>query len=171
MSAPLVIPAGEWTAVTDDAQIAEVVALANCAIASTLDDDALQVCALTRHDDDAPAGLSAPAPGMRHLQIELHNDEARTLFLLALFGRPGSELLGYTPDELTEGAKLARGAISDLMEKGHMTAEVRNNLETLVAMLRAPHTVPSRMQSIEVADVVSIHVCAEIFPKGAAHAQ
>jgi hypothetical protein len=161
MSAPFVVPLNQWTDVEDPDQIADFVRLVNLAICSGAEDEALTVSILSRYDHDAPQDLEPNAPGGRHLEATLLTEDFRLTFITSLLGRPGSELLGFTADELGHAAKELRSVITDLAQGGTLTQDSRNKLEELHLMLEHPNDAPGRFQPIATKDVVCLSVFAE----------
>lgn len=157
------IPWRVWVDIRDDDVLADLVLLINGHINGTLsDDDGAAITTLSRHDKDAPKNLEPPIPGQRHFQVDLQMDDAQLRFVVGVLGRPGSELLGYSADELRAACGGMRKVVAELTKGGRITAESLATLQSAELMLDSPSTDPRRCQPIGRADFVVASVYAEL---------
>lgn len=155
------IPFRTWVDIRDEDVLADLVSLINGHIDGTLSDEGMEISMLSRHDEDAPKDLEPPLPGQRHFQIDLQVDDAQLRFLVAVQGRPGSELLGYTADELRAAWGDLRKLIADVSKGGRITGESLAALHSAEIMLDTPSIDPRRYQPIERTDFILASVYAE----------
>ena len=106
------LPVNVPVRIRDPETLAEVRALLNDRIEGRLPEDpGLEISVLSNSDPDAPADLAPPLPGMRTFQVDLWVDRGHIRFIVSTLGRTGSELIGYTSDELRKGELQLRKVI------------------------------------------------------------
>lgn len=154
------IPFCVWVDLRDSELLAQLIDLINLHIAGAVD-DGVEISMLSCHDEDAPKGLEPPLPGQRHFQVDMQADGAMLHFLVAVQGRPGSELLGYTADELRAAWGDLRKLIADVSKGGRITGESLAALHSAEIMLDTPSSDPRRYQPIERTDFILASVYAE----------
>lgn len=156
------IPVRTWVDVRDPAVRQQLIDLINDHIAGRpADHQGVEISALSRHDPDAPADLQPPIPGQRHFQVDVIADTARLRFIVGVLGRPGSELLGYTADELRAAAGGMHKVIALLRRGGKLSAASLATLQENARMLEFPPDEPTRMQPIAAGDFLVASVYAE----------
>jgi hypothetical protein len=156
------VPLNAPVRIRDRRIVGEIVALINDRITGrSAEDEGTEIYVLSGFDQDAPAGLSAPTPGLRHFQIDLLAEGARVRCIVGVLGRAGSELIGYTPDELREAANNLGTLTSELLRGGKVTPRAASALREYEQMLGAPADDPRRWQPIASADLVIVHAIAE----------
>jgi hypothetical protein len=156
------IPMRTWVDVRDPFVRRQLVGLINDYINGLAGDhDGVEIALLSRHDPDAPKDLAPPVPGQRHFQVDVIADTARLRFIVGVLGRPGSELLGYTADELRAAAGGMHKVITLLRRGGKLSADSLATLQESARMLEFPPDEPTRMQPIGASDAVVAYVCAE----------
>jgi hypothetical protein len=154
------IPVRVWVDIRDTDVLTELVDLINLHITGG-DDDGVEISVLSRHDHDAPKNLDAPLSGQRHFQVDMQTDGALLRFLVAVQGRPGSELLGYTADELRAAWGDMHKLVTQVSKGGRLSKESLATLHSTALMLDAPSTDVRRCQPIGRDDFILAVVYAE----------
>jgi hypothetical protein len=150
-----------WVDVRDPEVIAELVGLINDRIEGrSIEDHGTEISVLSRHDPDAPKDLEPPVPGQRHVQVDMITEGARLRFVVGILGRPGSEMIGHTADELRAAAGGMHKVISDLCREGKLTAIALATLQENAHLLETPNDDPTRWQPINPSDFVVVSVYA-----------
>ena len=97
-------------------------------------------------------------------QIDLWVDGGQLRFIVGTLGRAGSELIGYTPDELRKAESELRNVITAVRREGRVSAESLSALWDCQTMLEVPSDTPGRWQPIAITDDVVAH--GIFWPKG-----
>lgn len=163
---PAVFPMNTPVQIQDQETISEVIGLMNDHILGRLPEHPeIEISILSNSDLDAPSDLPPPMRGERIFQIDLWVDGGRLRFIVSTLGRAGSELIGYTSDELRKAEIELGNAITTLRREGRVSADSLSALWECQTMLDVPYGTPSRWQPFAPTDVVVMH--AIYWPEGA----
>lgn len=159
------LPANVPVRIRDQETISEVRGLINDRIEGRLPEGpGIEISLLSNSDPDAPADLAPSPPGERVFQIDLYVDNRHIRFIVSTLGRAGSELIGYTSDELRKGETQLRKVIATARREGRVSADSLGALWDCEFMLGAPADSPERWQPISPTDEIIAH--AIFWPEG-----
>lgn len=164
-AAARVLPANVPVRIQDQETISEVRGLINDRIEGRLPEDpGIEISLLSNSDPDAPADLAPSLSGERIFQIDLYVDGGHVRLIVGTLGRAGSELIGYTSDELRKAESQLCKFIATVRREGRVSADSLDALWDCEIMLGVPADTPERWQPMAATDDVIVH--AIYWPEG-----